>query len=366
MNVAEFPLYVYHATLSDTICRDQKEMIQLHTIVSNGYVMKIADFPTYEITLFCGDALSFYESWDAPVVIVSDGPYGVGGYPGDPHSHHELADWYEPHISAWSEKATPETTLWFWNTEVGWATVHPIIERYGWEYRECNIWNKGMAHVAGNSNTKVIRKFPVVTEVCVHYVKKPSFSVVDKSMSMQEWLRYEWQRTGIPLSKTNEACGVKSAATRKYFTTDHLWYFPPAEAFDKFASYANTYGSSRGKPYFSIDGEKPISKEHWARMRAKFYCPMGVTNVWDVPTVNGNERLKAGSKALHLNQKPIKLMELVISVSSDEGDLVWEPFGGLFTGALASRNLGRKCVASELSPDVFAHGIRRLSQRQLL
>ncbi len=328
--------------------------------------MKITDIATCKIALFCGDALSFYEMWDSPVVIVSDGPYGVGGYPGDPHAHHNLANWYEPHIAAWSKKATPLTTLWFWNTEVGWATVHPILERYGWEYRECNIWNKGMAHVAGNSNTKVIRKFPVVTEVCVHYVKKPVFEVDDLEMSMKDWLRYEWLRTGIPLSKTNEACGVKSAATRKYFTKDHLWYFPPAEAFERLARYANEHGAACGKPYFSVDGKNPITKTEWQKMRAKFYCPLGITNVWDVPPVNGQERLKNGSKALHLNQKPIQLMELIISASSDVGDLVWEPFGGLFTGALASRNLGRKCVACELSPDVYEHGIKRLSQRQLL
>lgn len=28
-------------------------------------------------------------------------------------------EWYEPHIRAWSEHASPETTLWFWNTEEG-------------------------------------------------------------------------------------------------------------------------------------------------------------------------------------------------------------------------------------------------------
>lgn len=95
-----------------------------------------------------------------------------------------------------------------------------------------------MGHVAGNTNTKTIRHLPVVTEVCVQYVKKPIFTVGEKQMTMKEWLRYEWERTGLPFSKTNEACGVKDAATRKYFTKCHLWYMPPAEAFEKIAIYA--------------------------------------------------------------------------------------------------------------------------------
>ena len=51
--------------------------------------------------------------------------------------------------------------------------------------------DKGMSHVAGNTNTKTIRHLPVVTEVCVQYVKKPTFDVNGVPMSMKEWLRYE-------------------------------------------------------------------------------------------------------------------------------------------------------------------------------
>ncbi len=85
---------------------------------------------------------------------ISDGPYGVSGFPGDEHRWNSLAEWYEPHVKAWSQQATPQTTLWFWNTEVGWAMVHPLLIKHGWEYRCCNIWDKGMSHVAGNANTQ--------------------------------------------------------------------------------------------------------------------------------------------------------------------------------------------------------------------
>lgn len=85
------------------------------------------------INLFCGDAIDYYDEWERPTVIVSDGPYGVNGYPGDLLTPDGLAEWYEPHIKKWTEHATPLTTLWFWNTEVGWATVHPMLKKHGWE-----------------------------------------------------------------------------------------------------------------------------------------------------------------------------------------------------------------------------------------
>ena len=143
-----------------------------------------------------GRAEDFYAEWPSPTCIVCDGPYGVSGYPGDLSGTDGLAEWYVPHIRAWSGKATPETTLWFWNTEIGWATVHPALQASGWEYRSCHVWDKGLGHVAGNANTKTLRKLPVTTEVCVQYVKPPRFN----GMSMQDWLRHEWRRSGPALS----------------------------------------------------------------------------------------------------------------------------------------------------------------------
>src|SRR5438876_5065934 len=67
-------------------------------------------------------AEQLYAQWPSPTCIVSDGPYGVSGFPGDESKWASLAEWYEPHIEAWSQHASPQTTLWFWSTEVGWAS----------------------------------------------------------------------------------------------------------------------------------------------------------------------------------------------------------------------------------------------------
>jgi len=311
------------------------------------------------------DSVSACRAWPAPIAIVSDGAYGLGGFPGDPPTPEGLAEWYRPHIEAWSRYATPQTTLWFWNSELGWATVHPLIESSGWTYRCCYIWDKGIGHIAGNSNTQTLRKLPVTTEVCVQYTKDATFRADGSEMSMQEWLRYEWLRTGLPLSATNDACGVKNAATRKYFTADHMWYFPPVEAFAQFVAYANQHGDPAGRPYFSIDGVRPLTGDEWAKMRAKFFCPVGETNVWHEPAVRGEERLKRRSKCVHLNQKPLRLIELMLEISTERGDVVWEPFGGLCTIAAACLRMGRRCFAAETDPEYFEIACKRLSQGEL-
>ena len=42
------------------------------------------------------DALDCYEHWPAPAAIIIDGPYGIGGFPGDPTDTVELPKWYAP------------------------------------------------------------------------------------------------------------------------------------------------------------------------------------------------------------------------------------------------------------------------------
>lgn len=311
------------------------------------------------IDLRLGDSLSFYESWELPTVIVSDGGYGVLGFEGDTSDHLGLPEWYEPHIAAWAQYASPQTTLWFWNSEIGWAAVHPVLEKYGWRYINANIWNKGKGHIAGNVNTKRIRRFPVVSEVCVQYVLEPRID----ALLLKEWLLKEWKRTGLPLRRANDACGVKDVAVRKYLDQGHLWYYPPPEMFERLQEYANTHGDLSGRPYFSINGKNPGTAQEWARMRSTFNCPHGFTNIWDRPALRNSERYKLnrdGGKAIHLNQKPLDLTSMIIEASNETGDVVWEPFGGLFTACVAARRLQRKAFGAEIDPTYFYYGLKRV------
>lgn len=313
------------------------------------------------ISVQLGDSLEHYRQWATPTVIVSDGGYGVLGFEGDTSGHLGLPDWYEPHIAEWSKQATPLTTLWFWNSEIGWAAVHPILEKHGWRYVNANIWNKGKGHIAGNVNTAKIRRFPVVSEVCVQYVYEARIN----GLALKTWLLQEWKRSGLPTRKSNEACGVADVATRKYLDQGHLWYYPPPEMFVKMQEYANTHGDPAGRPYFSVDGKQPGTLEQWAAMRSKFNCPHGFTNVWERNALHGSERFKINGdsgKAIHLNQKPLDLTTMIIKASSDKGDVVWEPFGGLFTACIAARKSGRRAFGAEIDPTYFHYAVKRLTQ----
>lgn len=331
---------------------------------STTVMASVSDVATIgSVTIEAQDALSCYGRWSTPTCIVSDGPYGLGKFPGEPKTPTALGEWYAPHVAAWSANAGTDCTLWFWCTEVGWATVHPVLELHGWQYEECNIWDKGIAHIAGNCNSKTIRGMPVVTEVAVRYTKRNLLpNAVGQPLNIKDWVRYEWLRSGLPLSKSNEACGVANAATRKYLTQCHLWYFPPPESIVRMALYCSEHGLRTDRPYFSLDGRTPIVEAAWAAMRAKWNHVHGLSNVWQEPAVHGGERVRSGAGYLHANQKPLSLMRRQVLACTDRGDVVWEPFGGLCSASIAALETGRRAFASEVNRDYFPVAVSRVQE----
>ncbi|MCT7955744.1 DNA methyltransferase [Laspinema palackyanum] len=128
-------------------------------------------------------------------------------------------------------------------------------------------------------------------------------------------------------------------------------------------TYANQYGKPTNWPYFSIDGKSPVTAAQWSRMRAKWNHSHGVTNVWSEPAVRGAERLKnKQARCIHANQKPLRLIERIILASSDSNDVVWEPFGGLCSAAVAAMRKGRRCYSAEINSDYYELAKNRLEQ----
>lgn len=311
-----------------------------------------------------GDSIKSSAAWPSPDVIISDGPYGLGKFPGEPVTTKALPEFYAPHAAEWSKRAKPGTTLWFWNSEIGWAVTHAILEANGWEYQECCVWDKGVAHVAGNCNSKTIRGVPVVTEVAVRYVKRAMLQDASgNQLTLKDWVRAEWLRSGLPMNQANKACGVKNAATRKYLTQCHLWYFPPSDAMIKMAAFCENNGkANNGRPYFSIDGKTPLDAKSWDMMRASWNHTHGLTNVWQSPAVHGVERFKSENGYLHANQKPLALLDIQIKSSTNPGGVVWEPFGGLCSAAVSAMRNDRHFYVAEINPEYFDASLSRLTQ----
>ena len=71
-------------------------------------------------------------------------------------------------------------------------------------------------------------------------------------------------------------------------------------------------------------------------------------DVWSDITSLGHAGGK--EKIGYPTQKPLKLLERIIAASSNEGDMVLDPFAGCATACVAAEKLGRQWVGIDLSP----------------
>jgi site-specific DNA-methyltransferase (adenine-specific)/modification methylase len=71
-------------------------------------------------------------------------------------------------------------------------------------------------------------------------------------------------------------------------------------------------------------------------------------DLWQLPLVQGKERLKgADGKTLHPTQKPEEMLKRIILASSNEGDIVLDPFLGSGTTAFIAQKYGRNWIGIE-------------------
>lgn len=80
-------------------------------------------------------------------------------------------------------------------------------------------------------------------------------------------------------------------------------------------------------------------------------------NVWEFSRV----RYRMNEYENHPTQKPISLLERIVKASSNEGDLVLDPFSGTFTTCFVAKELGRNSIGIEIQDEYVKIGLRRLN-----
>ena len=79
-------------------------------------------------------------------------------------------------------------------------------------------------------------------------------------------------------------------------------------------------------------------------------------NVWNFVRV----RYRMDEYENHPTQKPISLLERIIKASSNENDVVLDPFSGTFTTCYVAKQLNRKFIGIEIQEEYLKIGLRRL------
>ena len=207
----------------------------------------------------------------------------------------------------------------------------PHLKEMGLELRQQIIIDKGIRAISGRA-TKKYKMFPNVTESILFIIK-------DNKQFVKPFLKERQKALGLTAKQINEALGVKSNGGGMWsiYTGKNVCeQFPTEELWNKLSKI--------------LDFECPYKK-----VAQTFNPQIGYTDVWtDIDFYK--------EKHLHPTQKPLKLIRRLIEASSNEGDIVLDPFSGAGSTQLSSIQLNRHYIGIELDEGYYKISLKRIKE----
>lgn len=167
------------------------------------------------------------------------------------------------------------------------------------------------------------------------------FIIKDNKQFVKPFLKERQKALGLTAKQINEALGVKSNGGGMWsiYTGKNVCeQFPTEELWNKLSKI--------------LDFECPYKK-----VAQTFNPQIGYTDVWtDIDFYK--------EKHLHPTQKPLKLIRRLIEASSNEGDIVLDPFSGAGSTQISSIQLKRHYIGIELDEEYYRIGLQRIKQEK--
>ena len=171
---------------------------------------------------------------------------------------------------------------------------------------------------------------------------------------------------------------------KRYFRNEIVWCYPPTGAPPKIgfprkhdiilfysksrtATFTTQYGpmtEATRKSYSSVDEHgRRYSKAHGGVTYLDEVKGRAVPSWWD--DCGSGSTMPKRERSGYPTQKPLALYKRIIRASSNEGDIVLDPFCGCATTPIAAERLGRRWVGVDLWDGAHGQVIERLERQGL-
>ena len=159
---------------------------------------------------------------------------------------------------------------------------------------------------------------------------------------LKEWFRNCAKNNNIGLSQLNAALGAATnggGLASGYFGDKVKFQLPTLERYKQMQS---AFPEAFNRSYEDLRREYEDLRREYEDLRRPFNVSADVpyTDVWDFPTVG----TYAGK---HPCEKPLAMMQHIISASSRPGDVVLDCFCGSGNSLVAAKTLGRKFIGCD-------------------
>lgn len=156
---------------------------------------------------------------------------------------------------------------------------------------------------------------------------------------------------------------------RKNFRNEIVWSYnsgPRGKQFGKRHDIILWYSKGLEWAFIKDAVRGPYSPNiNIPKSKEKYYHPLGkvMGDVWTIPILPQNDKKE---RTGYPTQKPIKLYERIIAASSNEGDVVLDPFAGCATTLVAAEKLNRQWIGCDIWGGALDVVMQRMRQKGLM
>lgn len=197
----------------------------------------------------------------------------------------------------------------------------------------------GMSSAVHSSN-----RFGTQTDIILFYLKgedstfNPQYNLNDPDY--QKYIEERFTQVDHD-GRLFQATSLVNPAPRPNLIYEYKGYAPPPNGW-MISKEKMEEWDKEGRIYFP--------KEKNGRLRRKSYADelkgMPIQNLWlDIPEINSQAQERLG----YPTQKPLALLERILAASSNEGDVVLDPFCGCGTTVHAAEKMGRQWIGIDIT-----------------
>lgn len=167
---------------------------------------------------------------------------------------------------------------------------------------------------------------------------------------LRAYLAGEWERAGLKQEDANKACGTASMAGRHFFSRSQ-WCLPTEQHYEALRKYANAQGGE------FLRREYEELRREYEELRRPFNVTPDVpyTDIWDFRTV-------AAYPGKHPCEKPVALMQHIVTTSTLPGGVILDCFMGSGSTGVACARSGREFIGIEKDKEWFLKAQERLKR----
>ena len=171
---------------------------------------------------------------------------------------------------------------------------------------------------------------------------------------LRKYLDDERIKSGVSKNQIERATSTQMCS---HWFTQSQWALPTQKHYETMRALFNHSGKNLylNREYEYLRREYEDLRREYEDLRRPFALSADVpyTDVWDFPTVQFY-------KGKHPCEKPLALMEHIITVSSRPGNVVLDPFCGSGVTGIAARKHNRKFIGIERDPSWVETACRRI------